>query len=330
MIDDRHEELAALYALDLLEGAEEIAFAAKLARDPELSRRVDELRAAAADLAHLAPRAEPPPGLKDRILSSLEGRPALRAVLAPPVHRAPVLPFSSLIPWAIAAGLAVAALWTTRLTWTLRSENAVMRDEQQLADLNLRSLRTGMEAERIVRQQQLADAQRALAEASRQETETRQQLAQLRQAVDAAQQQFAEATRQAAEAGRQIAQLSQKLKKEGDLAQFKIATLASMLGNSPQALAVVVWNPMGQEGMIKLAKLEMPARGMDYQLWLIDPGEYAQPVSGGVVTMDPVTGEAHVMFKSVKPVNSVAKFAISLETKGGMPEPHGKIVMTIE
>jgi anti-sigma-K factor RskA len=91
----------------------------------------------------------------------------------------------------------------------------------------------------------------------------------------------------------------------------------------------VVWNPMEQEGMIKLAKLDLPASDKDYQLWLIDP-QYPQPVSGGVVTIDPTTGEAHVMFKAVKPIASVAKFAISLEAKGGMPEPHGKIVMTIE
>jgi anti-sigma-K factor RskA len=330
MIDNRNEELAALYALDLLEGAEKTGFEAALARDPELRRHVEGLRAAAADLARLAPLAEPPPELKARILSSLGSRPALRAVAAAPsAHRAPLLPFSRvLIPWAIAASLAVATLWSARTAWTFRSENAVIREQQQLADLNLRSLRNGMEAERIVRQQQLADAQRALADASRQENESRQQLAQLRQDADAAQQKFAEATRQASEAGRQIAQLTQKLKKEGDLAQFKIATLASMLGNSPQALAVVVWNPMEQEGMIKLAKLDMPAAGMDYQLWLIGPD--GKPISGGVVTMNPATGEAHTMFTATQQVNTVAKFAISLEQKGGMPEPHGKIVMTIE
>ncbi len=157
--------------------------------------------------------------------------------------------------------------------------------------------------------------------------ESRQLLAQLPQDVAGAQQKFAEADRQAADAGRQIALLGQKLKQEGDLAQFKIATLASMLGNSPQAQAVVVWNPMDQQGMIKLAKLDMPATGMDYQLWLIGPD--GKPISGGVVAMDP-TGETHKMFTADKPINAVTKFAISLEQKGGMPEPHGKIVMTIE
>ena len=34
MIDERQEELASLYALDLLEGAERVQFEAALARDP--------------------------------------------------------------------------------------------------------------------------------------------------------------------------------------------------------------------------------------------------------------------------------------------------------
>lgn len=327
MSDETHEELAALYALDLLEGAEKSAFEAALARDDALGRQVAELRAAAADLARLAPPAEPPPELKRRILASLESR-AGRGP-APRVRRAPVLAFPSLLPWAIAAGLAVAALWTTRITWTLRSENAILRDRQQLAEVNLRSLRTGMEEERIVRQRQLEDAQRALADAGRQVDASRQQLAQLQQAVDAAQQKFADAARQAEEAGRQVAELSHKLKQEGDLAQFKIATLASMLGNSPQALAVAVWNPMEQEGMLKVANLPMPASDKDYELWMMD-AQYTVPVCCGVIAMDASTGEAHVMFKAMKPIKSVTKFAISLERKGGMPEPHGPIVMLSE
>jgi len=336
MIDERQEELAALYALDLLEGAEKADFEAELGRDAALTRMAGELRTAAADLARLAPPVEPPAELKARILSSLAmrtagqpGREAARdGLTSAHARRAPVLPFPSLIPWAVAACLAVAALWTTRLAWTLRSENAVMSDQQKLAEIDLRTLRNGMEAERIVRQRQLEDAQQALADASRQVNESRQALAQLKQDVETAQQKFAEATRQAEDAGRQIAQLNQKLKQEGDLAQFKIAALTSMLGNSPKALAVAVWNPMEQEGMLTLAKLEMPATGMDYQLWLIGPNE--PPISAGVVSINPVTGEAHVMFKTVKPINSVDKFAITLETKGGMPEPHGKMVMLSE
>ncbi len=88
MSDDLREELAALYAFDLLEGAEKSDFEAALARDPALRRRVAELRATAADLARLAPPAEPPPQLKERILSSLQAR-------VPRAPRRPAPPSSS-------------------------------------------------------------------------------------------------------------------------------------------------------------------------------------------------------------------------------------------
>ena len=78
--------------------------------------------------------------------------------------------------------------------------------------------------------------------------------------------------------------------------------------------------------MLKVSQLAMPASDKDYQLWLIDP-QYKSPVSAGIFAMDPATGEAHVKFKTDKAIDTIAKFAISLEAKGGMPEPHGPIVM---
>jgi anti-sigma-K factor RskA len=326
MTDEHQAELAALYALDLLEGAEKSAFEASLAEQGELRRQVEGLRAAAAELAHLAPAAEPPAELRTRVLASVARLPAARPAAAP---LAPLVPFGSLIPWAVAACLAIAALWAGRQSMNLRSENAVMRDQQRLAQVDLTLLRTQMEAERVVRKRQYEDAQRQLAEATRQAHASQSDLARLQGEVATARQQLALAVQRAETAGRQVAALTVKLKQEGDLAQYKISTLASMLGNSPKAIAVAVWNPMEQEGMLKVSQLPMPASGKDYQLWVIDP-QYKAPVSAGVVTMDPATGEAHVKFKADKAIDRIAKFAISLEAKGGMPEPHGPVVMLSE
>ena len=74
MINEHQEELAALEALHLLEGEEKARFDQEAARNPELLRMVDELRAAAAALAHVAPTIEPPSSLKERILTSAESR----------------------------------------------------------------------------------------------------------------------------------------------------------------------------------------------------------------------------------------------------------------
>jgi anti-sigma-K factor RskA len=128
------------------------------------------------------------------------------------------------------------------------------------------------------------------------------------------------------ESGREIAELNADLKAEGDLAHFKIATLASMLGNSPAALAVAVWDPTREEGVLAVSKLPALASEKDYQLWVIDK-QYPSPVSGGVFVVDPATGQAHIVFRADKPVHSIAKFAVSLERKGGAPSPQGPIVL---
>jgi anti-sigma-K factor RskA len=148
-------------------------------------------------------------------------------------------------------------------------------------------------------------------------------------ALDQAQAQLADARNLLAQSGRQIVELSANLKAEGDLAHFKIATLASMLGNTPAALAVAVWDPSREEGVLTVSKLPAVAAEKDYQLWVID-SHYAAPVSGGVFAVDPATGRAHVIFRADKPVHSIAKFAVSLERKGGAAEPEGPIVLLSE
>jgi anti-sigma-K factor RskA len=284
MIDDRLEELAALHALDLLEGAELERFMAELQRNPELRSRVGDMRRAAAGLAHVAPEADPPAALRARILASASASPnrGQDSGIAPAESAKParVIPFPSWVPWLAAACFGVAAVWSGGLFLAARSENASLREQQRLARLGLEQTRG-----------QLADATRLLAES-----------------------------------GREIAELGARLKAEGDLAHFKISMLASMLGNSPAALAVAVWDPTREEGVLAVSRLPALEAAKDYQLWVIDP-QYPSPVSGGVFAVDPVSGEAHVVFRADRPVKSIAKFAVSLERKGGAPKPEGPIVL---
>jgi len=277
MIDERKEELAALNAFELLEGAEREELIAGLASDPDLRKLASELRRDATSLAHAAPEAEPPAELRARVLASAASL-GLDDALVPESGR-PV-PFPSWIPWLAAAGIAVAAVWSNRLYTQAEAENASLREQQRVAQLALDQTRA-----------QLSDAHRLLAQS-----------------------------------GREIAELSANLKAEGDLAHLKIATLASMLGNSPAALAVAVWDPSREEGVLAVSRLPAAASEKDYQLWVIDR-QYASPVSGGVFAVDPATGEAHVVFKADKPVHSIAKFAVSLERKGGVPAREGPIVL---
>jgi anti-sigma-K factor RskA len=131
---------------------------------------------------------------------------------------------------------------------------------------------------------------------------------------------------QLAEASLSVDSLTAKLKDEGDLAKYKISTLASMLGNTPTAVAVAVWDPSRERGVLSVSKLPALATDKDYQLWVID-AKYPAPVSAGTFVVDPRTGEAHIVFRADKPVESVAKFAVSLEPKGGSVSARGPIVL---
>jgi anti-sigma-K factor RskA len=356
MIDERHEELAALYAFDLLEGPEKAAFETALARDPALRALVDELRETSATLAHTAPVATPPPELKARLLAEI-GTPAKTA------SEGNVIAFPRWIPWAAAACFAFTAAWTGQLYFTSRSQADALRDQIALADLQVKSAQQQLEAERIVARQQIAglnqqvtDATRQLADVTQRATTIETQLSANALRLAEANQKFNDAALQVAslndrlsaaarEAGtltqrqseldrqlgaakNQIASLERELKNQGDLANFKIATLASMLKNTPQALAVAVWNPAKQEGVVTVQKLPAAAADQDYELWLIDP-QQPKPVSAGVIAVS-ADGESRATFKPESPVGTTAKFAISREKKGGAPAhsgPQGQVIM---
>ncbi len=126
MITERHEELAALHAFDLLEGAERLAFERELAGNAELAGFVASLRETTAQLALAAPPVAPPSALRERLL-------AAAAVPAAPG----IVPFSlaRFAPWGLAAAFAlVAALLLTR-NLTLRTENETLLTERRLAEI---------------------------------------------------------------------------------------------------------------------------------------------------------------------------------------------------
>lgn len=63
----------------------------------------------------------------------------------------------------------------------------------------------------------------------------------------------------------------------------------------------------------------------DYQLWVVDPNN-PKPVNAGVVKVD-ADGFAKIDFKPVIEVCSAAKFALSVEQQGGVPENVGPIIL---
>ena len=155
MIDERQEELAALAALDLLEGAERTQFESALERDPALATFVAELRESSATLALAAPAAEPPAALRARVLASVAKSSAAQA-------KAKTISFPALLPWLAAACFAATTAWFGQLYFTSRNDAAQLRDEQTLADLALKSARTQLATERLLAGRELADLQTQL------------------------------------------------------------------------------------------------------------------------------------------------------------------------
>jgi anti-sigma-K factor RskA len=282
MIDERHEELASLHALDLLEGAERVAFEEKLSSDAKLRRLVEQLRAALVELAHVAPSAAPSADLKNRVLASIAAESA-----APGAPRAQtfatsadskneklktkIISFPLLSGWAAAACFALLAAFFGARYFAARSSATLAVQEAELARLETRSLTQRLEAERILNARQIADLQKA-----------------------------------------------------GDVANLKIAKLADLLGNTPQAVAIAVWNPLSQEGMLTVEKLPVLQRDQDYQLWVIDPA-YQDPVNGGVFTVDE-KGVTRFAFRPDQPVTAATTFAITRERKGGVKKTQGPIL----
>jgi anti-sigma-K factor RskA len=316
MIDERHEELAALHALDLLEGAEKAAFEADLAASEELRALVRELRDASGQLAYTAPQMSPPPALKARLLDDLDRRAAPAEAAA---DRLVPFVLPAWVPWTAAAAFAVIAGWLGQIYLAERAENLRLRDEASVASFELRTARNQLEASALLARRELSDAKQDLAARD-------EKIAALNQRVDALAGATADIGRQLGEAKELVTALRQRLKDEHDIAQLKIATLASLAGNTPQAQAVAVWDPLKQEGVLQVEKLPALAADKDYQLWVIDP-QYPNPVDGGVFQVDPTTGEARVAFHPDKPVRTAAKFAVSLERKGGVPKAEGPILL---
>lgn len=309
MIDETSQDLAALHALDLLEEPDRSVFERRLESEPELRGLVDQLREAAAATALASPARAPSPALRTRVLASVAARaatssPQVSGFRPPPSGASAPIPFPAWLGWTSLAAAAAFALvaFTFRIGQSqLASRARIAEDGARLATAELHSVQNQLAAERILAAAQnekwkVADAESARL---RGELENTQKTALAR-----------------------IAELETRNR----LAELRIAALAAQAGQPASALGVAVWDPVAQQGVLTVSKLPALATDRDYQLWVVDP-QYPTPVDGGVFTVDPVTGEARLVFKADKPVSSVAAFAVSLERKGGVPVAEGPMVL---
>jgi len=75
-----------------------------------------------------------------------------------PLRRAGALSGRSVIPWAVAALLALGAAWLGARYVAIRWELALLRDQNALLEVALKSIEQQLEAERIITRRLLQDA----------------------------------------------------------------------------------------------------------------------------------------------------------------------------
>jgi anti-sigma-K factor RskA len=141
MIDETIQDDAGLYVMRMLPPDEAAAFEKRLAMDGELQQFVQQLEDAAGYMVHAAPSVAPPPALKGRILSDIR-------------HEVRVIPMTTgrklaWVPWALAAGLAIAAtmFWQQASIYrqqstAYRQESLAYREQTRAQETTIAELRT--------------------------------------------------------------------------------------------------------------------------------------------------------------------------------------------
>jgi anti-sigma-K factor RskA len=116
-----HEEMAALYALDLLDAGSARRLTDHAERDPAVRQLVIDYMETATFLALEAPPVVPPPELRAELLRRL------------PSRTAQIIPFPALVPYAIAACLMILAIGQTVQVGRLKAQMRTLQTAQAVA-----------------------------------------------------------------------------------------------------------------------------------------------------------------------------------------------------
>ncbi len=94
-------------------------------------------------------------------------------------------------------------------------------------------------------------------------------------------------------------------------------------GPQPGARAKVFWSPAAKRGVLVAANLEPLPADRQYQLWVFVDGK---PVDAGVFDAD-ASGKGLFESKDLSAVRTAENFAVTVEPRGGRPQPSGPIVL---
>jgi anti-sigma-K factor RskA len=94
-------------------------------------------------------------------------------------------------------------------------------------------------------------------------------------------------------------------------------------GPQPSARAKVFWSERAKRGVLLGGNLAALPADRQYQLWVFDKGK---PVDAGVFDVD-AEGRALFESKDLAAIARAENFAVTIEPKGGVPQPTGPIVL---
>jgi len=94
-------------------------------------------------------------------------------------------------------------------------------------------------------------------------------------------------------------------------------------GPQPDARAKVFWSQAAKRGILIAGHLEPLPPDRQYQLWVFVDGK---PVDAGVFDVDP-SGKTLFESKDLAAVATAENFAVTVEPRGGLPQPSGPIVL---
>jgi len=96
---------------------------------------------------------------------------------------------------------------------------------------------------------------------------------------------------------------------------------------NPNGYGKIIWDPENERALLQVANLPEPAEDKDYQLWLIK--DQQSPVSAGVFSFDQPSTDLFYKIESLneRPSDISNTFAVTLEPKGGAPQPTGSMYL---
>jgi anti-sigma-K factor RskA len=129
-----------------------------------------------------------------------------------------------------------------------------------------------------------------------------------------------------------LTQLETELERKEELLailESREVNLILMAGQetNPDGYGKIIWDPENERALLQVANLPEPAPDKDYQLWLIK--DQQSPVSAGIFSFEQSSTDLFYKIDQLneRPSDISNTFAVTLEPKGGAPQPTGSMYL---